>query len=177
MKPWVVFSDLHGDQKRLTQVLELAVAEEAELLLFAGDLGSHALTSHYGLLEECKIPFLPVRGNCDPPWLYSDLNLPIPPRYRLLERDGCKIFITHGDIISSWQEAPVTLTAQDFFIYGHTHRLHLSQSPHAPWLLNPGSASSPRNKYHPSIAFLRETGVSIVSLISGEVLKEADFKF
>lgn len=176
MRPWIIFSDLHGDQKRLEQLLDIAENAKAELLLFAGDLGSHSLTSLYTLLGNTRLPFLPVRGNCDSPWLYSDLNLPIPPRYRLLERSGRNIFLTHGDLISSWQEAPFALTNRDLFVFGHTHCLHLSQPANSPWLLNPGSASSPRDGHDPSMAFLWETGISIVSLITGDILKEELFK-
>ena len=170
MNRFTVCSDIHGNVESMRMIIGHAVAENADAIIFAGDLGTHQGMTMFDIIRLSPVPWLMVRGNCDPTWLFSDYSFPIPPRYRTIHFDNGLLFVTHGDAIYDWEEAPVKLSEHDIFIQGHTHVPYLSQVSHSPVILNPGSASRQRNELDPSIAVIRDGFVRIESLLSGKIL-------
>ena len=170
MNTIVVFSDLHGDSMNFNTLLERYEEEDGDLLLCAGDLELEYLGSVWPLLAQKRIPFLMVRGNCDAASEFHPATLNLPPRYRSLDFGDHTIGITHGDRDPAWESAPFPLASQDIFITGHTHIAKLTHPKKAPWLLNPGSASRPRNSRHCSYAVITHTGISVKKLKNGHIL-------
>ena len=170
MNRFVVCSDIHGNVESMKMIIAHAVAEKADAIIFAGDLGTHQGLAMFDIIRLCPVPWLMVRGNCDPPWLFSEYLFPIPPRYRTIQCDKNLVFVTHGDVIYGWEEAPVKLSEHDIYIQGHTHIPYLSQIPDGPVVLNPGSASRQRSEHDPSIAVIRDGFIRIESLSSGRLL-------
>jgi len=168
MHRFLVFSDLHGDVAALELLLDRMVAEEADHLICAGDVGLNHLGNKHDQLRHLPITF--VRGNCDSPWIFAEMGFSVPKRYTTLELNQHTLFVTHGDVIPSWKYAPIALTAHDIFISGHTHVAALKHPKGSPILLNPGSVSSPRDRQPPSYAIITNAKISIKSVASGRVL-------
>lgn len=164
MTKFLVCSDLHGDPIALDLLLKRMVEERADHLICAGDIGINHLGAQRDRLRQLSIPFTLVGGNCDLGWAFSEAGFQIPPRYTTVKMGTRTLFITHGHFITSWREAPLNLFSHDIFISGHTHIASLKHPKGAPILLNPGSASSPRNHQPPSYALITETEISIRSL-------------
>lgn len=171
MKKVVVFSDLHGDVNMLRLIIARAEKEKAELILFAGDLGIHHSTLIVHVIRNSSIPFLLVRGNCDSPWAFVDVQMTIPPRYQKIQFGSRIILATHGDVFSYWKDSPEKLSEEDIFITGHTHVAMLEHEDDSPYLLNPGSASRPRDDQEPSFAVISEKGIFIQEILSGITIK------
>ncbi|MDE6303083.1 MAG: metallophosphoesterase [Clostridia bacterium] len=104
----LAFSDSHCEP--LPQKL-LAVANEADYVLFAGDgaarLGDILLHKH----------FIGVDGNCD---------ARVFGKEEIIEVDGVRILLTHGDLYSVKRDLlSLELRAQELHcsavVYGHTH--------------------------------------------------------
>lgn len=172
MERILVFSDLHGDTKALGLLLESIEREDADHVLFAGDLGLERLGIDRMKLKEVVIPFTLVRGNCDSMWTFDEYWFPVPPQYTVLEMDDHTVFLTHGHVIKDWQDAPIFLGQNDIFITGHSHRSRLIHFPEQPILLNPGSASSPRDHSSPSYAMISRDEITLHQLSNGHVLKK-----
>jgi hypothetical protein len=170
MNKLVVFSDLHGDIDMLRMIIARAEKEKADSILCAGDLGIHHSTIIAHMIRTCAIPFSIVRGNCDSPWAFIEVQIPVPPIHLIIDFHSRKILLTHGDRIPSWDEAPAKLTENDIFIYGHSHVVMLEHSKHSPYILNPGSASRPRDQHEPSFAVITEKEISIREIVSGRVI-------
>jgi len=170
MKKLVVFSDLHGDIDMLRMIIARSEKEDADSILCAGDLGIHHSTIIAHMIRTCSIPFVIVRGNCDSPWAFVDVQMPVPPIYLSVDFCSRKILLTHGDRIPSWDEAPEKLSINDIFIYGHSHVGMLEHSGHTPYILNPGSASRPRDEHEPSFAMITERDISIREIVSGRII-------
>jgi uncharacterized protein len=177
MNKLVVFSDLHGDMDMLRMIIARAEKEKADTILCAGDLGIHHSTIIAQMIRSSSIPFLIVRGNCDSPWAFVDVQLPVPPIYRTVDFCSRSILLTHGDRIQSWYDAPAKLSNNDIFIYGHSHVAMLSHSDHTPYILNPGSASRPRDSHEPSFAVISEKDIAIKEILSGLTIHGFSLRF
>jgi len=173
----LVFSDLHGDVDNFRMLLDRYKEEEAGLILCAGDLGLERVGSIMLILRNSHIPFVMVRGNCDSSWAFIEAEVPVPPRYRTITFGSRTIAMTHGDLDTSWQSAPVRLTSSDIFITGHTHIARLDHPAESPWMLNPGSASRPRNSRHCSYAVISDAGIAVKKLKNGKILHELSATF
>lgn len=171
MNKLVVFSDLHGDVDMLRMIIARSEKEEADFLLFAGDLGIHHSTIIAHMIRTSGIPFMIVRGNCDSPWAFVDVQMPVPPIYLTVDFSSRKILLTHGDRIPSWNDSPEKLSINDIFIFGHSHVAMLEHSIHTPYILNPGSASRPRDQHEPSFAVITEKDISIREIVSGRIIR------
>ncbi len=164
MANYLIFSDLHGERRSLELLLEQIDLNEIDLFVCAGDIGMERVQDLVA-----PLPLLLVRGNCD-------FHRPAPPRYALANFGERSLFVTHGHIIRSWEEAPYPLTQEDLFISGHTHVASLSHPSGGPICLNPGSLSSPRDYSPPSYALLRSDAIVIKSLLDGSPLAQMELR-
>lgn len=168
----LVFSDLHGDVKAVENILSRVEQEQADHLLFAGDLGIERLGIKALELRRLPMPSTLVRGNCDSIWSFSENSFPLPTQYATLPFWGRTIFLTHGHLILNWQTAPLPLKSNDIFVTGHTHRSLLIHPENQPIQLNPGSVSSPRDRNPPTYALITKQEISIRILADGRILKK-----
>ena len=144
-----IISDTHGNTDAIDSIL--AQEQQASLWLHAGDLAPDAVY----LEETYDVPAMKVTGNCD--WTGRGV-----PEETVVEASGHKIFLTHGHIygarFSVEQIARAAWAADcDIAVYGHTHTaqiLRLTDADKVLWLLNPGSASRPRDDMRPSFMTL-----------------------
>ncbi|MGE0073931.1 MAG: metallophosphoesterase [Sphaerochaetaceae bacterium] len=166
-----VFSDLHGNGDALKMLLSRASEESCDHIICAGDLGLDRLGQHRNLLQGLKIPFSMVRGNCDSVWTFSEAGFSIPPKYTVLNLGNRIVFVTHGDAIPSWYAAPTPLSEKDIFISGHTHIAFVTQTSTGPVVMNPGSASSPRDNRPPSYAVITDREILVKALVSRRVME------
>ena len=139
-----VISDTHGN---LDAIDSVAAYMQADLWLHAGDLVSDAAY----LEQTYDAATMKVAGNCD----FFGQGV---PEELVVEAGGHKIFLTHGHIygarFSVEQIARAALVnGCDIAVYGHTHvaqSVKLQDGDDEIWLLNPGSASRPRDDMRPS---------------------------
>ena len=135
----VLVSDSHGDEKALQKLLSrIAEMERRPDAIF--HMGDFVTDGRY-LEEESGIPVVSVRGNCD---LWSAEE----PEDRLLNINGCRVFLTHGHryrVKAGYLQ--LTLAAQErearVCCFGHTHRADCFVDGGC-LFLNPGSLLSPR---------------------------------
>ncbi|MEA5032430.1 MAG: YfcE family phosphodiesterase [Sphaerochaeta sp.] len=167
-----VFSDLHGNGDALKMLLSRASEEKCDHIICAGDLGLDRLGQYRDILRSLQIPFSMVRGNCDSVWTFSEAGFSIPPKYTVLNLGDRIVFVTHGDAIPSWNAAPIPLSEKDIFISGHTHIASVTKSSTGPTVMNPGSASSPRDNRPPSYAVVTNREILIKALGSRRILVE-----
>lgn len=135
-----IISDTHGNMGAVEAVL--TQVPDADLWLHAGDFISDA---RY-LEQLADTGVVKVAGNGD--WPGAD-----EPNETIVEAAGHRIFLTHGHTygVNHGTEILAQAAAKegcDIAVYGHTHRVELS--PGDVWIINPGSASRPRDEYRPS---------------------------
>jgi putative phosphoesterase len=135
----VLVSDSHGDEKALVKLLSSIQELERlpDAIFHMGDF----VTDGQFLEQESGIPVVCVRGNCDL-WASEE------PEDRLLNINGCRIFLTHGHryrVKTGYLQ--LTLAAQEreaqVCCFGHTHRME-SFVENGCLFLNPGSLLYPR---------------------------------
>ena len=111
----LVFSDSHGNSKNIVDAIKRSGAG-AELAVFLGDgLGD----VEYAKSKFPSLAFYEVRGNCD--FFASDI-----PKQSVLDLDGIRLLITHGDRynvkygLTNIIYAAAELEAHAV-LFGHTH--------------------------------------------------------
>lgn len=152
----LVLSDSHGIKTLMAQVAE-KFNNTAACLLFLGDNAAdcRALENVY------KNPIHIVAGNCD-------FNSP-HPKELILEINGKKIWMTHGDtfgVKSGRGKIAAAAKARDAHIclFGHTHT-PAEFYENGIYFLNPGSISEPRGRMGRSYAILEIIGSNILTKI------------
>ena len=131
-----VFSDSHGDQKALDELLERMGVLDA--VCFLGDVARDAehLRERLEAMPN-QPPLYAVRGNND---YYSTCTLPWK---LLIELGGVRIYMTHGHQLVSLMN--LAYKAQEcgaqVALFGHTHQA-LCETAQGVLLLNPGSAGN-----------------------------------
>jgi putative phosphoesterase len=144
-----VIADTHVPQR--LRRLPPGIAEAFEgvtLILHAGDINSPQVLDELNRIA----PVRAVAGNADPPWWKL-------PRSLVVEVDGCRIGLTHGN--GGWRRYLVNKVREtllgynqrrylryarqafpgvDVIVTGHTHRSHLAYLGGA-LLFNPGSVA------------------------------------
>ena len=149
----VVFSDTHGSFRHMNRIFRKN--PNADLFIFLGD-GEDELERVKRLYSDKNI--ISVCGNCDD---YSNA----PKELLYTAPDGRKLFCTHGNgysVNSSLDRLyyrALELNA-DIVCFGHTHSRYYKYADGL-HILNPGSASCPRDGLDPSYAFidLLENGI------------------
>ena len=141
----LVSSDVHNDEQALEQLAEKAADPRCLAFLYAGDLDvENYFISH---ILRCRgFVFLPVQGNCDNRWDWTDVGIELP-MYRTCTYKGLRIFLSHGHLY--WSPSSVGLDDKDFdlVVTGHTHKCGISSEfieQKRVISLNPGSPSRPR---------------------------------
>ena len=130
-----IISDTHGNYDSIEKAV--SIAQKMDMWLHLGDCEPDA---EY-LQSLVEVPVYGVAGNCDWPMRNTCYE-------RVVEAEGHKIFMTHGHNygVRYTQEYVMEAAANqgaDIALYGHTHIVDYRIGP--PLLLNPGSASRPRD--------------------------------
>ena len=146
---WMIASDLHGSYYYAQQLQQAFEREQADRLLFLGDLLYHGprndLPRDYApkkvipLLNSLAPKLLCVRGNCDA-YSRSDAEENL-----LFNADGVRIFMTHGHRYNVKLGYESLANAAHFSgaqlaLFGHTHEA-LETYDDGLYILNPGSCS------------------------------------
>ncbi len=179
----LVASDVHNDDDCFEILTKKAENEDCLAFLYAGDLDvENCITS--SVLQCRNFVFIPVQGNCDNRWAWTDLGLDLPP-YRTCSFNGLRIFITHGHLYSS--PSSVGLEDKDFdvVINGHSHVNSVEKQlidEKEIIFINPGSPSRPRGYSKASyamIVFKKDGSVSfeIRALNGDRLLSQIDVTF
>lgn len=149
----IVASDIHSDDQAFELLSEKAVSESCLGFLYAGDLNvENCIIS--SLLQYRNFLFIPVQGNCDNKWEWTDLGIDLP-LYRTCSFGGLKIFISHGHLYSDPESAGLSDADYDVVINGHSHVNDIKEQvvdSKRIIFLNPGSPSRPRGYSKPSYA-------------------------
>ena len=127
----IVFSDSHGTAANMIQAVNLY---QPDLCLHLGD-GENDLITLQDRFPALKIVSVP--GNCDS---FSPMQ-----RKRVLEVDGKRIFMTHGDMYHvRYEENYLTIRYAaleenaDIVLFGHTHQPYMDYTMGL-HIMNPGS--------------------------------------
>ena len=139
-----VLVGLISDTHSLMRAEALAALHGVELILHAGDVGTHAVLRELSAIA----PVHAVIGNTDGP----ELGL---ARLVDITLDGLKIVLTHGHELG--RPTPDNLSrkyAADVIVYGHTHK-PLIETRGRTLVVNPGAAGPRRFNLKPSVGLLR----------------------
>ena len=172
-----IVSDTHvnlGGKRQLAPQL-FEVLQGVDLILHAGDLNTLRVVTDL----EALAPVYAVHGNNED-WEAAQL-----PRTRIIEVEGCRIGLAHGDMgvredlvlfkgvggaLSSWSAAAALSHFEDApidcLVFGHSHwpliHPHIRPSDGRSILLfNPGSAGKKRKAPHHSCGLLRINGTQL----------------
>ena len=126
---WMIASDLHGSYYYAQQLQQAFEREQADRLLFLGDLLYHGprndLPRDYApkkvipLLNSLAPRLLCVRGNCDAEVDQMVLNFPVLADYAVLPVGQRLVYVTHGHVFNLNHLPP--LAPGDILLHGHTH--------------------------------------------------------
>ena len=177
---WMIASDLHGSYYYAQQLQQAFEREQADRLLFLGDLLYHGprndLPRDYApkkvipLLNSLAPKLLCVRGNCDAEVDQMVLDFPIMADYMLLPlANGATAFVTHGHLFNLANRPPYR--HGDVLIHGHTH-VNTVETSDGLTYINPGSAALPKENQPKSYMLLDwDAGVFEIKDFSGTVLR------
>ena len=146
---------LISDTHAVMRVDALAALAGVELILHAGDVGSHSVLRELQAIA----PTQAVYGNVDDPILGL-------PQALDLTLEGLRIHVSHGHELGS--PTPANLLhhyAADVIVYGHTHRA-LVERRNGTLIVNPGAAGPRRFNLKPSVGLLTlTTGTAEVRIV------------
>ncbi len=151
----LVSSDVHDSEEALERLADIAADKRCLAFLYAGDLNiENYFISH--ILRNRNFVFMPVQGNCDNRWSWTDVNIDLP-MYRSTAFKGLRIFMSHGHLYYSPSSVGLEDTDFDLVITGHTHRYNIFSEiidGKRVTYLNPGSPSRPRGGSEASYAMV-----------------------
>ena len=149
---WMIASDLHGSYYYAQQLQQAFEREQADRLLFLGDLLYHGprndLPRDYApkkvipLLNSLAPKLLCVRGNCDAEVDQMVLNFPVLADYAVLPVGQRLVYVPHGHVFNLNHLPP--LAPGDILLHGHTHVPAWTNFGQGSLYLNPGSVSLPK---------------------------------
>ena len=154
----VVLSDTHGNYFNLESIILRNT--DADWIIHLGD-GEHELDNFILSHQKLAPKIIHVAGNCDFDSLSEDhIILPVMEH---------KIFATHGHhfgVSGSLErlKALALTNGCDIVLFGHTHARYLSFEDGL-YILNPGSASIPRDGNKPSFGHIDISPAGIVTNI------------
>ncbi len=151
----IVMSDSHGNYSAVEEIIQRN--QTADMFIHLGD-GEREVDR--ALTKFPHINVYHVKGNCDFASLSPSI-LELPVGY------GHKIIAVHGHnqgVNYSLEHLKKTALENnaDIVLYGHTH-MRDNRYENGLYILNPGSASSPRDNFPPSFALIdvSEKGILI----------------
>ena len=163
---WMIASDLHGSYYYAQQLQQAFEREQADRLLFLGDLLYHGprndLPREYApkevipLLNGKKEKLLCVRGNCDAEVDQMVLEFPVLADYAVLPVGRGLVYATHGHVYNT--KTPPPLAEGDILLHGHTHVPAWTEFGQRNVCLNPGSLSIPKEN-SPHSYMILENGI------------------
>lgn len=178
---FLVISDLHGSLNAATIIEEALKYHQADKIICLGDILYHGprndLPSDYNPKKVIEImnfyqdKIIAVRGNCDSEVDQMVLNFPISADYNIIYLDNRKIFLSHGHVYGL-DNLP-QLNDNEIFIFGHIH-LPITEYKDNHYILNPGSASLPKQNNPKTYGILDETGFGIYTF-NHEIYKSIKF--
>lgn len=147
---------LISDTHSLIRAEALAALHGVEIILHAGDVGSHAVLRELRAMA----PVHAVMGNTDGP----ELDL---PRRVDLTLGGVKVLVTHGhELGSPTPDALAQTYRADLIVYGHTHK-PLIETRRRTLVVNPGAAGPRRFDLKPSVGLVRiENGIASAEILT-----------
>lgn len=172
-------SDTHGDPASWRMAMR--VLSGCELILHAGDHLYHGafnpVLPTYDPQEmarefnECPIPVLHARGNCDSDVDQLALRDPILSPYVICRLEGLNIMLTHGDAMGEPELVDLARRyGMRLLVRGHTHVHGIWE--HGDLLVcNPGSPSLPKGDGVPSVGILEDDTVRLYDIRSGEAIQ------
>ena len=173
-------SDIHGSAYYCEKILEKFQKSGAKRLVLLGDILYHGPRNQlpreydpkkvFELLNGMKDKIYAVRGNCDSEVDQMVLEFPMMADYALLALNGKTFYATHGHCFHQDNLPP--MQPEDILIHGHTH-VPVAQRMKDYVLLNPGSASLPKEGNPPSYGMLEGDRFYIYTF-EGEVLKQTE---
>ena len=128
-------------------------------------------------LNECPVPVIIAKGNCDSAVDASCIELPLLAPYAYVVAEGLRIVVTHGDAVmtDAEKDAMARHLKADLFISGHIHTTVLEKRGNTVFL-NPGSAAlSKREDGRNTFAVLDAGTIRIFDIDTDEVLMEYKF--
>ncbi len=147
----MIASDLHGSAYWCRKMLECFEKEQAQKLVFLGDILYHGprndLPREYApkqviaMLNPLADRILAVRGNCEAEVDQMVLQFPVMADYAAIFEGSRTIWLTHGHIFN--KANPLPFSKDDVLLHGHTH-VPACEDCGTWWYLNPGSVSIPK---------------------------------
>ena len=163
-------SDIHGSLSAARNVVKAFQKEEADYLIFLGDVMYHGprnpLPDEYQpakvaeLLNTIKNKIIAIRGNCDSEVDQMLLDFPITAQYQNIPLMNGKLFATHGHIFDL-STIPASVDRGDIFAFGHIHIPILKMNEAGILVVNPGSAALPKEGHPPTYAIIDDASVEI----------------
>lgn len=180
----IIASDIHGSLSAARHVVNVFEAENADYLVFLGDVMYHGprnpLPDAYNpsgvaeALNTVKDKVIAVRGNCDSEVDQMLLDFSITAEYQNIPLAKGKLFATHGHIFDptpALTKIPASVRRGDIFAYGHIHLPILEMNEAGILVLNPGSAALPKEGHPPTYALMSDDKVEIKTF-DGAVYRE-----
>ncbi|MGN0606378.1 MAG: metallophosphoesterase family protein [Oscillospiraceae bacterium] len=156
----IVMSDSHGDYFAVEEIIQRNLS--ADMFIHLGD-GERELDKIV-----VKYPYLNiyhVKGNCDCGSFSPDiLNLNLEYGHKLIAVHGHNHAVKYDRSLEILKKAAKNNNS-DIILYGHTHARD-SRYDDGIFILNPGSASCPRDGNKPSFALIDITPKGIVTNIA-----------
>ena len=176
-----IISDTHGCHERWSLAYD-KFFKDADMIIHAGDVLYHGpknpMLEDYNpaklaeKINQCSMPVVICRGNCDSEVDTLVLNMPIQAPYTYVVANGLKIVTTHGHYVES-DEAKDKMAESmkaDLFITGHVH-INVLEKRGNTVFLNPGSPSlSKREDKRSSVAVLEDDTIKIFDIDTEEVI-------
>lgn len=178
-----IISDTHGHEGAWQTAFDKAF-HDADMILHAGDVLYHGprnpMKADYnpaglvGKINNCPVPVIIAKGNCDSSVDASCLELPVQAPYAYVVYEGLRIIVTHGDSVMTDEEKDrmAAHLKADLFVSGHIHTTVLEKRGNTVFL-NPGSAAlSKREDGRNTYAVLEDRTIRIYDIDTDEVLMQ-----
>jgi uncharacterized protein len=181
-----IISDTHGVVSAWQKAMRLFAG--ADMILHAGDVLYHppriGFTGGYDIPElaqimnECPIPIIIARGNCDSDVYEELLRMPVSSPYAVAQLGRFRAVVTHGQTLDEGDFAGLAERyAADILVTGHTHIPVIEQAGCAIHI-NPGSPAHPKYERNrrllPTVGLLTDEKVQILALETGEEIMVRD---
>jgi putative phosphoesterase len=179
-----VISDTHGSLPAWRAAFNRYFSD-AEVIIHCGDLFYHAprnpLPEGYAplalaeALNECPVPLLIARGNCDAAVDEGLLKWPLAAPYAFTRWDGRTILVWHEGEVTPGAAETLSRYRSDLLLAGHTHRARVWREG-ACLCLNPGSpALSKLPEGRATVGIVDDRGARVLDLDTGSILDSAEW--